>query len=272
MDLNGVTELCRPRARRELPAWRPGDALLAGGTWLFSEPQQDATRLVDLAALGWQATEATPDGLRLAATCTLRALERLELPPAWTAAPLLAQCCRALAGSFKVAAAATVGGNLCLALPAAPMAPLVAALDGECLVWTPEGGERIVPAERFVLGDRRTALRPGEVLRRIDLPAAALRRRTAFRRASLTSYGRSATLVIGTLDPGGGFALTVAASVAAPAVLRFPATPGADALAARLGRAIPDAAWWCDAHGSPGWRRHMTHLLAEEIRQELAPA
>lgn len=270
MDLNGVTELCRPRTRGELPAWRPGDALLAGGTWLFSEPQRDATRLVDLAALGWPAADLTPDGLRLAATCTLRALERLDLPPACAAAPLLRQCCRALAGSFKVASAATVGGNLCLALPAAPMAPLVAALDGECLVWMPGGGERTIPAAEFVLGDRRTALRPGEVLRRIDLPMVALRRRVAFRRASLTLHGRSAALLAGTLDPGGGFALTVAASVAAPVVLRFPLLPGADALAARIGDAIPDAAWRRDEHGGPDWRRHMTLLLAEEMRRELA--
>jgi CO/xanthine dehydrogenase FAD-binding subunit len=272
MDLNGITEICRPRERRELPAWRPGDAVLAGGTWLFSEPQPGANRLVDLTALGWPAVEVMPDGLRLGATCTLRALERLELPPAWLAAPLFRRCCRALSASFKVAAAATVGGNLCLALPAAPMAPLVASLDGECLVWTPEGGERLVPAEQFVLGERRTALLPGEVLRRIDLPAPALRRRAAFRRASLAPHGRSAALLIGTLDPGGAFALTVAASVAAPLVLRFRALPGADDLAAHLGRAIPDAAWWRDVHGSPDWRRHMTHMLAEEIRQELASA
>ena len=272
MDLHGVTELCQPRTRGDLPAWRPGDALLAGGTWLFSEPQRDATRLVDLAALGWPAAELTLDRLHLAATCTLRVLERLDLPPACIAVPLLRHCCRALAGSFKVASAATIGGNLCLALPAAPMAPLVAALDGACLVWTPGGGERTIPADAFVLGDRRTALRPGEVLRRIDLPLAALRRRAAFRRASLTAHGRSATLLVGTLDPGGNFALTVAAAVAAPVVLRFPQPPDADALAARIEDAIPDAAWWRDEHGGPDWRRHMTLLLAEEIRRELAAA
>ena len=33
-----------------------------------------------------------------------------------------------------------------------------------------------------------------------------------------------------------------------------------------------DAAWWRDAHGGPDWRRHMTLLLAEEIRRELAAA
>ncbi len=270
MDLNGVAELCRPRSREELPAWRPGDAVLAGGTWLFSEPQPDTTRLVELGALAWHPAEVAPDALRLAATCTFRALERLELPPAWIAAPLLRQCSRALSASFKVAAVATIGGNLCLALPAAPMAPLAVALEAACLLWTPGGGERTVPAAEFVQGNRRTVLRPGEMLRRIDMPAAALRRRTAFRRVSLTSHGRSAALVIGTVDPDGAFALTVAASVAAPLTLRFPAPPSAGALAADLHGAVPDAAWCRDVHGSVDWRRHMTGVLAEEVRQELA--
>lgn len=269
MDLNGVEELCRPERRSDLPVWRPGDALLAGGTWLFSEPQPHLRRLVDLTALGWPAAEVDADGLHLAATCTLAELERLNLPADWAAASVLRPCCRALAGSFKVAGAATVGGNLCLALPASPVTALAATLDGVCHVWT-QDGERTIPAAGFVLGERRTALRPGEVLRRVSLPAAALRRRAVLRRASLTAYGRSATLLIGTLDPGGAFALTVTAAVAAPVVLRLPALPGADALAAHLARAIPDGAWWDDVHGSPAWRRHMTGLLAEEIRQEFA--
>ena len=37
--------------------WRPGDAWLAGGTWLFSEPQPDVRRLLDLAAFGWTPLE-----------------------------------------------------------------------------------------------------------------------------------------------------------------------------------------------------------------------
>lgn len=271
MDLNGVEEVCRPGDRAALPAWRPGDALLAGGTWLFSEPQPGVRRLVDLLALGWPAAEVDADGLHLAATCTLAELERLDLPADWPAALVVRPCCRALAGSFKVAGAATVGGNLCLALPASPVAALAAALDGVCHVWSGSGsGERTIPAADFVLGERRTALRPGEVLRRVSLPAAALRRRAVLRRASLTAYGRSATLLIGTLDPGGAFALTVTAAVAAPVVLRLPALPGADALAAHLARAIPDGAWWDDVHGAPAWRRHMTGLLAEEIRQGFA--
>ncbi|MEH3147500.1 MAG: FAD binding domain-containing protein [Methylobacterium frigidaeris] len=270
MDLNTIAGVVQPRSRADLDGWRPGDAWLAGGTWLFSEPQPDLGRLIDLAGLGWEPWTVTEAGLSLAATCTIATLDRIALPVPWIAAPLVGQCCRALLGSFKIWNVATVGGNLCMALPAGPMIALAAALDGRCTIWTPEGGERAVPVTDFVRGPQETALARGEVLRRIDLPAAALRRRTAFRRVSLSPNGRSGALAIGTLDPGGAFALTVTAATRRPVVLRFAALPDPGGLADRIAREIPEALVYDDVHGAPDWRRHMTFGLAEEIRQELS--
>ena len=51
--------------------------------------------------------------------------------------PLIDQCCRAFLASFKIWKTATVGGNLCMALPAGPMIALTAALDGDCVIWRP---------------------------------------------------------------------------------------------------------------------------------------
>ncbi|GJD50173.1 hypothetical protein OPKNFCMD_2910 [Methylobacterium crusticola] len=269
MDLNTIDAVVAPRGRRDLPAWRAGDAWLAGGTWLFSEPQPALRRLVDLASLGWPAHAVTAQGLAIGATCTIAALDRLDLPAEWTASPLVGQCCRALLGSFKVWNAATVGGNLCMALPAGPMTALAAALEGTCVIWTPDGGERGLGVLDFVRGPQETALRPGEVLRRIDLPARALARRTAFRRISLSPEGRSGALLIGTRDPAGGWALTVTAATRRPVRLALADAPDAAGLRAALAAAIPDALWYDDVHGRPDWRRHVTGLLAEEIRAEL---
>jgi CO/xanthine dehydrogenase FAD-binding subunit len=270
MDLNTITDIDRPMARAALPSWRAGDAWLAGGTWLFSEPQPALTRLIDLSALGWPALERGAHGLSIGATCTLAQFAAAEFPPDWRAAPLFRQCCRALLGSFKVWNAATVGGNLCMALPAAPMAALTTALDGICTIWTPDGGERVVPARDFILGPQQTALRPGEVLRAVDLPVAALRHRTVFRQISLTPAGRSGALLVGTLSAGGAFALTVTASIRRPVRLDFDLPPSDAALAEALEHAIPDALYYDDLHGAPDWRRHMTFRLAEDIRRELA--
>jgi CO/xanthine dehydrogenase FAD-binding subunit len=270
MDLNTIETVLRPRNRSDLPAWRTGDACLAGGTWLFSEPQVDTRRLVDLASLAWPPHAIDADGLVLAATCTFAQLDRLDLPPAWIAAPLVGQCCRALLGSFKIWNTATVGGNLCLALPAGPMIALATALDATCAIWSVDGGERHVPVADFILGAQRNALHPGEILRSLSIPAAALMRRTAFRRISLSPNGRSGALLIGTRDPAGGFALTVTASVRRPVRLVFAGLPERAEVVAALENAIPDALYHDDVHGRPDWRRHITRHLAGEIRDALA--
>jgi hypothetical protein len=123
--------------------------------------------------------------------------------------------------------------------------------------------------EDFVTGNHRNVLQPGDVLRRIDLPVAALRKRTAFRRLSLTHLGRSAVLLVGTLSPRDGvFMLTVSASVERPLRLSFPRVPSAHDLRTGLEREIPT--FFDDVHGTPEYRRHMTIHFAEEIRRELA--
>ena len=270
MDLNTVTALCRPRERAEIPVHAQGDAWLAGGTALFSEPQPHLARLIDLAALDWPALTLTEAGLEIAATCTLAQLEEVALPPDTRALPLIAQCCQALYGSFKVRAAATVGGNLCLALPAAPMAALMVALDGVATLWPASGGSRTLDVLNLISGPGEIILAPGDLLRAILLPRAALQRHTAFRRIALNPLGRSAALVIGTRDRDGAFALTVTAATRRPVRLRFGGMPAADALAARLAAEIPPALYYDDVHGAPDWRRHMTALFTEQVRAELA--
>ena len=269
MDLNTVTEIVRPRRRMELPAWQTGDAWLAGGTWLFSEPQTSLTRLIDIVDFGWPALQITEQGLQIAATCKIAELDGTTYPSNWTATPLFNQCCRSFLASFKIWNMATVGGNLCMALPAGPMISLTAALEGTCTIWTPAGDERRVAVTDFVLGPQRNALLPGELLHSIALPLAALSRRTAFRQISLAPLGRSAALLIGTLSPDDDtFALTVTASTPRPIRLSFPNLPTRDALRERLEAEIRH--YYDDVHGAPAWRRHMTLQFAEEIRQELA--
>jgi CO/xanthine dehydrogenase FAD-binding subunit len=271
MDLNTIGEISRPRRRADLPACGVGDAWLAGGTWLFSEPQLKVSRLIDIAQLGWPALEPTEQGLRIAATCKIAELDGMTFPSQWTAAPLVNQCCRSFLASFKIWNMATVGGNLCMALPAGPMISLTSALDGVCTIWKPEGGERRVSVFDFVLGPQRNALAPGELLRAIDLPLSTLRRRTAFRQISLAPVGRSGALLIGTLSPSdGSFALTVTAATPRPVRLSFAALPGRSELRERLEAEILPQNYYDDIHGKPDWRRHVTLQFAEEIRGEFA--
>ena len=263
MDIDTITAIADPRQA----AWRRGDAWLGGGSWLFSTPQPELTRLLDLHAFGWPPLEAGDDGLEVAATCTLAELAAWQPPVAWPASQLFAQCCHALLGSFKVWNVATVGGNICLALPAGPMISLTAALDGVCEIWAPDGSVRPLPVTDLVVGAGRTALLPGELLRSVRLPAGALRSRTAFRQVSLSPVGRSAALLIGRLTPDGSVALTVTASTDRPVRVDCPPDTAPAVVLARLDAMVEQ--YLDDVHGGAAWRRAMTHRLATEILDEL---
>lgn len=272
MDLNTVEDLV-PTAD---PAdYRPGDAWLAGGTVLFSNGSSTLRRLLDLSSAGWEPLAVRKDGLEIAATCTIAQLygfasAQPRAAAGWPALDLIQPCCNAFVASRKVWNVSTVGGNLCTALPAGPMTALTAALDGQALLLSPAGTRRTLPVTELVTGDSETSLAPGELLRSITLPASALSSRTALRRQSLTSLGRSAVLLIGRTDPNGMFVLTVTAATVRPVQLRFDRVPSAPELRTALDAAIPFPLYHDDVHGLPEWRRFMTEQLSEEIRSELA--
>jgi CO/xanthine dehydrogenase FAD-binding subunit len=272
MDLNTIDRVVHPASRAELPVWTAGDAWLAGGTWLFSEPQEHLRRLVDLTDLKWPALDISENGLSIAATCTVAQLDAMACPPDLIAAPLIGQCCRAFPASFKIWKTATVGGNICMSLPAGPMISLTSALDGIASIWQADGGERRIAVADFVTGNQRNVLLPGDLLRQIDIPLAALKRRSAFRQISLTPVGRSAALLIGSVAADGTFALTVTASTVRPIKLAFTGIPRGPELRATILHSIGDDLYHTDVHGKPVWRKHMTLRLAEEIRAELQGA
>ena len=253
--------------------WQDGDSWLAGGTWLFSEPQSHLRRLLDLRAMGWEPLSTSDDGLCLAATCTIAELYAFPGRPDWPASFVIHECCRAFLASFKIWNTATIGGNICMSLPAGPMTSLAASLEGVYTLLALDGSERQVTAVDFVTGNHQNVLQPGELLRTIELPASALRKRAAFRRMSMTHMGRSTALLVGTVLPqGGAFTLTVTAATPKPVQLVFPELPDARELQARLVANIPDDGYFADVHGSPGYRKHVTHYYAEQIRAELAQA
>lgn len=276
MDLNTVEAIDSPTSRDDLSPVGPGDAILAGGTWLFSEPQPHLRRLIDITRFGWKPITLADDGIELAATCTLNEVSQLTSQlaaarPEWTAAPLLHQCCTALLASFKILATATVGGNICLSLPAGAMISLTSALDAELTIWRADGADHRLPVTEFVTGVATNALGPGDVLRSVWLPAAALRATSVYRQLAPSPLGRSGAVVIGRRDTaadGGRFVLSVTAATVRPYVFTFPGTPSAAALTAAH-QAIGEESWTRDAHGDPDWRRAVTLVLAEQIRREL---
>lgn len=271
MNLDTVTEVRRPVSADEVAGWRDGLAWLGGGTWLFSEPQAGLDTLIDLDALGWPALIASAEGLEIAATCRIAQLHAFEGPAEWAAVPLFRTCCNALLASHKVWNTATVGGNICMSLPAGAMIALTTALQGVATLLPRGGLPRQVAIADFVTGNHANILEPGELLRSVHLPASALSKRFAVRQMSLTHLGRSAALIVGTVGAGGrDFRLTVTAATPRPVVLHFESLPAADALSGSIEATIPSDGYFDDVHGSAPYKSHLTAYFAEQIRAELA--
>jgi len=271
MNLNTITEVKRPTSVEEVGPWRDGYSWLAGGTWLFSEPQVAVDTLIDLPSLGWAPLTVTGNGLEIAATCRIVELHDFKAPAAWRAVPLFRQCIDSFLMSFKIWNAATVGGNVCMSLPAGAMISLTAALEGVCTLSPRNGKPREIPVVAFVTGNHQNVLQKGELLRSIHLPASALSKRHAMRQVSLTHLGRSAALIVGTVgDKGEDFLLTVSAATPRPVHLRFRKLPSAAELRKALDEKLSPDAYFQDVHGSAPYKRHVTYYLAEQIRAELA--
>ncbi|HEV8648167.1 MAG TPA: FAD binding domain-containing protein [Actinomycetes bacterium] len=82
--------------------------------------------------------------------------------------PALAAAARTV-GSPQMRNAGTVGGNLGTASPAGDSLPVLAAMDAT-VVLVSRGGERRLPLSAFITGVKRTAIRPGEIIREVRVP------------------------------------------------------------------------------------------------------
>lgn len=265
MDLNTVSRYRFARARDDLHL-ADGESFVAGGTWLFSEPQVELTGVVDLTTMGWCPIERTGDGLRIAATCTIAELVRYPRRADWPAQELFGDCANALLASFKIWNVATVGGNICRSFAAASMVSLAVALDGVAEIWTPDGGTRWDPVADLVTGNGTNSLGHGEVLRALHLPERALRATAALKTIALAEHGRSGAVVSGRRDDDGSAVFTVTAATRAPTVFRYPAMPSAEALRSDV-RAAPS--YYADPLGSADWRRAVSAVLASDVRSEI---
>lgn len=277
MDLETVREVVLARDRADLAQLGAGSAVLAGGTFLFSEPHDHLDRLIDITTLGWAPMVEQPEGLEIAATCTLaelagaapgRELGSAVLCPEWPGTALFAQACRALLASHKIWRTATVGGNVCLSLPAGAVLGALVALDATMVIWPRGGAERRIPLRDFVTGPGENILATGAVVRSFLVPTSSLVARTSFRRIALAPLGRSGAVVMGRRTADGRCAITVTAATVRPVVLEFDRTPTEFEVAAALSELDPDV-WFDDPHGAPDWRAHVTGLLAAEVAAEL---
>lgn len=265
MDLHHLHTYIRPQQLEDLTAWDPGWNWLAGGTWLFSQPQPHLRGLVDLHPLDWNELEISAEGLKLGATCTFQQLLQYDWPPHW---PGICALCEGMASlaSFKVAHLATIGGNLCLALSVGVVAPVLIALEATYTLINLQGSLRHIPAQDFQTGPQQTLLQPGEALRSIWIPAQRLRGPSTFQRLGITQTDPALVIVAGSRDPdSGNYRFGLNAALSPPQLVRLGSRPNPEHLPQLL--AEQAHGWIADFRASALYRQRMSEVL---IRRCLA--
>jgi CO/xanthine dehydrogenase FAD-binding subunit len=184
----GVIRYAKPTTLDEVLAllgegqWR----ILAGGTDFypaqgakpFRENVLDINGLVSLRGIAESETHWV-----VGARTTWTDLVRHPLPPAFDA---LKQAAREV-GSLQIQNVASIAGNLCNASPAADGVPGLLVLDAEVELRSATA-TRHLPLQDFILGNRRTALVPGELVTAIRIPKRASAGTSAFVKLGARRY------------------------------------------------------------------------------------
>lgn len=252
--------------------------ILAGGTDFYpalgnralSDNVLDINALAELRGIAESASHFV-----IGARTTWTDIIRHPFPPAFDA---LKQAAREV-GSPQIQNVASIAGNLCNASPAADGAPALMVLDAEVELRSRDA-TRVLPLSDFILGNRRIALAPGEMVTAIRIPKTSIAGTSSFqklgaRRYLVISIAMAAARVV--LDESGRIAEAAVAVGACSAVAQRlrsleavliglrPSEVDAAVEASDLAELSPIE----DVRGSAGYRR----VAAREIaRRALAGA
>jgi carbon-monoxide dehydrogenase medium subunit len=237
-----------------------GARALAGGQTLINVMKARAASpdvLVDLNGLDdLKGIELAPDGtLTLGAMTTYT--ELLGSAEA-RARPILGEVWATIA-DVQVRKRGTIGGNVCSNDPTNHLPPLMCAI-GARMTIAGESGERTVSAEEFFVGVYLTAVAPGELLTKIEIPAG---KHDGFAAVTLgvdgTCIANAAASVNGTVR------IALGCVDAVPVVIE---AESADAVADSVRNAglMPPS----DVHASSEYRAHLAAVLAGRAAKQAA--
>jgi CO/xanthine dehydrogenase FAD-binding subunit len=165
--------------------------VMAGGTDLFparahgaawgAPAARDWLDITAIAAL--RGVRHGGDGWRIGAATSWADLRDADLPPGFDA---LRESARQVGGR-QIQARGTIGGNLCNASPAADGVPPLLVLDAEVELASLRGTRRLKLAD-YILGNRRTARAPDELLVALHVPDARAQSRSVFLKLGARSH------------------------------------------------------------------------------------
>ncbi|OHV71431.1 xanthine dehydrogenase [Mesorhizobium sp. LCM 4577] len=162
--------------------WR----ILAGGTDFYpaqgAKPFRD--NILDINGLAeLRGIAETDEHWRIGARTTWTDIVRQPLPAAFEA---LKSAAREV-GSVQIQNVASVAGNLCNASPAADGVPALLTIDADIELRSLKA-IRHLPLGAFILGNRRTALQPGEMVTAIRVPKRSAAGASAFVKLGARRY------------------------------------------------------------------------------------
>jgi CO/xanthine dehydrogenase FAD-binding subunit len=266
----------------------PSAQVLAGGTDVMVEVSFGHRRPASVVAVDrvaelatWAHDPATAT-VRLGAGVTYATCER---PPLAELLPALAQAARTV-GSPQIRNVGTIGGNLGTCSPAGDALPVLSALDATVELAS-VGGTRTLPVHEFMVGVKRTALQPGELVTAAVVPVLDGWQgyaKVGVRNAMVIAVC-SACLAV----DRGGRTVRLSMGAVGPTVLRArdaeawvvtqvdPATGewGADPAVVAAGfaeRARADARPITDHRSTADYRRHAVGVLAGRLLRRAFPA
>lgn len=159
--------------------------ILAGGTDLYPSAGSTLTGdVLDLTAIAdLRGITRDDTGLRIGACTPWSDIVAADLPMGLTAL----QQAALQVGGRQIQNAGTIGGNLCNASPAADGVPPLLACNARVELSGPVG-RRDMALSDFLVGPRRTALLPQEVMTAVMIPSTSLQGRSAFLKLGARAY------------------------------------------------------------------------------------
>jgi CO/xanthine dehydrogenase FAD-binding subunit len=229
-------------------------------------------------------TEDGGGGLRIGAAVTMRALEFNETIRSH--APILADVANKIA-SPQIRAAATIGGNVANASPAADGAIALLLLEAKVETARLDGGAvttRRTPIEQFFKGPGETALDDASLITGFHIPAPASNMRFVFEKGGVRPAMECAVVSVGCgveLDAGGvvqkarvAFGAVAPTPIRAHKVEEYLAgkTLSDESIAGAAGIADEAIHPITDVRGSEAYRRDLTKALLKSALYELSGA
>ncbi len=160
--------------------------IVAGGTDYYparvGRPLDDD--VIDVTALdALRSIDIAHDHVRIGALATWTDVVEVDLPRCFDG---LERAAREI-GGVQIQNAGTVVGNVCNASPAADGTPCLLTLDAEIELASLDG-ERSMRLSEFVIGNRRTARRPNEMVTAIRIPLPGDGARSTFLKLGARRY------------------------------------------------------------------------------------